>query len=105
MSAMNLDAESFRRLVLEEGRTAVVDFWAPWCSYCRRLEQAYAKVAQDRPELTGAKVNIDDLPEIAGDYGIEVIPTLVLFRGGRAVSSITAPESKARIEAFIDESL
>ena len=80
MSAMNLDAESFRRLVLEEGRTAVVDFWAPWCSYCRRIEQAYDKVAQDRPELTVAKVNIDDLPEIAGDYGIEVIPTLVLFR-------------------------
>ena len=105
MSAMNLDAESFRRLVLEEGRTAVVDFWAPWCSYCRRIEQAYDKVAQDRPELTVAKVNIDDLPEIAGDYGIEVIPTLVLFRGGRAVSSITAPESMARIEAFIDESL
>lgn len=104
MAAMNMNQEQFEQAIREK-KPVLVDFWAPWCSYCRRIEQAYDKVAQDRPELTVAKVNIDDLPEIAGDYGIEVIPTLVLFRGGRAVSSITAPESKARIEAFIDESL
>ena len=104
MKATNINKAQLMAMI-ERKETFLVDFWAPWCSYCRRIEQAYDKVAQDRPELTVAKVNIDDLPEIAGDYGIEVIPTLVLFRGGRAVSSITAPESKARIEAFIDESL
>ena len=83
-----------------------MDFWAPCFVYCRLIAPAYEKIAQQYgEELVVAKLNIDEVPEIAEQERIEVIPTLVLYKGGKALGSIVAPESKARIEAFIRENL
>ena len=83
-----------------------MDFWAPWCSYCRRIGPAYDRIAQQfGEELNIVKINIDEEPALAEAEHIEVIPTLVLYRDGQAVSSIVAPESKAMIESFIREAL
>lgn len=105
MSAVNLNVESFNRMVLEEKKTTIVDFGAPWCSYCRRIDPAYQKIAESRDDIVVAKVDIDDCPELAEKYGIEVIPTMVIFINGIPGESIVAPESKAKIESFIDENL
>ena len=105
MAAMNLNHKEFQNM-MEQGKLVLVDFWAPWCSYCRRIGPAYDKVAaQYGADLTVAKVNIDEEPLLAEKEQIEVIPTLVLYRDGEAIGSIVAPESKAMIEAFIQESL
>ena len=102
---MELNGNLFRELVQGE-KPVLVDFWAPWCVYCRRIAPAYEKIArQYGEELVIAKLNIDEVPEIANQERIEVIPTLVLYKGGKALGSIVAPESKARIEAFIRETL
>jgi thioredoxin len=91
---------------MESGKAILVDFWAPWCSYCRRIGPAYDKVAAQYAEnLDVVKVNIDDEPELANLEHIEVIPTLVLYKGGKALGSIVAPESKAAIDGFIQENL
>ena len=105
MSAMNMNHEQFRSMV-ENGKIVLVDFWAPWCSYCRRIGPAYDKVAAQYAEhLEVVKVNIDEEPLLANQERIEVIPTLVLYQGGKALGSIVAPESKAAIDAFIQENL
>ena len=105
MAAMNLNSEMFREIIAGE-KPVLVDFWAPWCGYCRRIAPAYDKIAQQMgDDLVIAKINIDEEPVIAHQEQIEVIPTLVLYRDGKALGSIVAPESKARIEQFIDESL
>lgn len=105
MAAMNINNERYQEL-LKVDKPLLVDFWAPWCSYCRRIGPAYDRIAQQfEEEVNVVKINIDEEPALAEAEHIEVIPTLILFRGGQAIGSIVAPESKAMIEAFIQESL
>ena len=102
---MNINNERYQEL-LKADKPLLVDFWAPWCSYCRRIGPAYDRIAQQfEEEVNVVKINIDEEPALAEAEHIEVIPTLILFRGGQAIGSIVAPESKAMIEAFIQESL
>lgn len=105
MKALNLNQSEFTQLT-GDNKPVLVDFWAPWCTYCRRIGPAYDKLAEQMGEaLTFAKVNIDEEPELARQEQIEVIPTLVLYRGGQALGSVVAPESKAKIEEFLEETL
>ena len=105
MAAKNMNYEEFEK-AMNEGKPVLVDFWAPWCSYCRRIGPAYDKVAEQYgEELVVAKVNIDEEPKLAIREMIEVIPTLVMYRDGKALGSVVAPESKAMIDSFIRESL
>ena len=105
MAAMNINNAKYQEL-LREGKPLLVDFWAPWCSYCRRIGPAYDRIAQQfEGEVNVVKINIDEEPALTQAEHIEVIPTLVLYRGGEALGSIVAPESKAMIENFIREAL
>lgn len=102
----NMNAEAFRDALAQSDKPVLVDFWAPWCTYCRRVGPAFDKIAQQYADsLIVGKVNIDEEPALAQQEQIEVIPTLVLYRDGQAVASIVAPESKAMIEQFLEESV
>ena len=102
-----LTKQNFDKEVLNaEGGSVLVDFWAPWCGYCRRIGPAYEKIADEYgARLTVAKVNIDEEAALAEAVQIEVIPTLVLYRDGKAVDSIVNPGSKAAIDQFIQEAM
>lgn len=106
MSAIETNNELFENKVLGGNEPVLVEFWAPWCVYCRRIAPALDKVAQQYAgKVMVAKVNIDDEPLLAAREQIEVIPTLIIYQNGQALGSIVAPESKARIDDFILENL
>ena len=105
MSAINMNKAQFEQSMHEE-KPVLVDYWAPWCVYCRRIAPAYEKIAEEYgDQLVIGKVNIDEESQLAEAEKIEVIPTLVLYRGGKAVDSIVAPDSKAAIERFIQDAM
>ena len=105
MTVQNMNQQQYTQAV-QGSKPVLVDFWAPWCGYCRRIAPALDKLAQQiGEEVTIAKVNIYEEPRLADQLGIEVIPTLILYRDGKALGSIVAPDSKATIEEFIRKTL
>ena len=102
MKPLELNELEFSRM-LESGEAFLVDYWAPWCVYCRRIAPVYDKLAEQyQGKVTLAKVNIDENPNLANSQNIEVIPTLVLYKDGAAQDFIVAPDSKAAIENFVE---
>ena len=102
MIAMN---EKLYQQAMEGNKPVLLEYWAPWCVYCRRIAPAMEQLARSREDLLVGQVNIDDHPELANREQIEVIPTLVLYQGGEALGSIVAPESRSRIEEFLADYL
>ncbi len=105
MAVLDMNRDMFKEMINGD-KPVLVDFWAPWCVYCRRIAPALDKIAEQfEGEVIVAKVNVDEQPEIADEEGIEVLPTLVIYRDGSAIESVVAPQSKAAIEEFIKGSL
>ena len=105
MSILNMNAESYRKFT-QAKQPVMVEFSAPWCVYCRRLAPALESVAEEyRDTLVFGAVNIDDDPELAQSENIEVVPTLLIYQNGQVLGSIVAPESRAQLVAFIEETL
>lgn len=104
MAARNINAKEYEELILRD-KAVLVDFSAPWCGYCRRIDPVLDKLADSREDVLIVRINIDEEPELARQERIEVIPTLVLYKEGYDLGSIVAPESRARIEEFLTEVL
>ena len=103
---LTITTNSFENDVLRADKPVLVDFWAQWCPYCRRIAPAFDKVGEQYADtLIAGKINYDEEPQLIQRFGIDTIPTLMLFKNGEVLGSIVAPGSKAAIEAFIKETL
>lgn len=101
---IQMNTELFQKHTMDNKALTLVEFWAPWCVYCRRIGPAMDRLsAQYAGDLVVGQVNIDDEPLLAHQEDIEVIPTLILYQNGKALGSIVAPESKTKIEEFIQK--
>lgn len=102
MSIQKPTEDSFARIVLEGDQPVLVEFYAPWCPYCRRIAPAFEAVAKRYENLFRfAQINIDDEPALEDRYQIEVVPTMLLFTGGQLVGTLVNPGSQTEIEAFL----
>lgn len=103
MAVETINRKQFRALI-EEDAPILVEFWAPWCGYCRRIAPALEKSAEQfAGRLPFYKINIDDEPDLAEEEGIELVPTMLIYRGGRALGHIVAPDTKAVIDRFAEK--
>ena len=87
---------------LSKNHLALVDFWATWCGPCRMIAPIVEELAAETEGVTFAKVNVDENPDVATGLGIQAIPTLFLFRDGKAVDKAVGVQSKQALKAMID---
>lgn len=98
-----IDNNNFKEIVLQEQEKLVmVEFWAPWCTYCRRISSAFDAIAEEYgDQLVIGKINIDEAMDIAVRYQVLLIPTIIIFKNGEPIARIVNPPSKSAIEALI----
>ena len=98
---LKITATNYDELVARADRPVLLDFWAAWCGPCSMLSPVVEELAEEHPEISFGKVNVDEAPELAQRYQISAIPTLLLFRDGEPVDVSVGVKSKAELEAFL----
>ena len=99
---VNLNKENFEKEVLKSDKTVLVDFWATWCGPCQMIAPVVEDIAKDGKVKVG-KVNVDDEQELAINYGVMSIPTLIFFKNGNPVKEVVGFHSKSELEEIINE--
>jgi thioredoxin 1 len=101
MSVIHIDRNNFQSEVLDSDRPVLLDFWAPWCTPCRMVGPILDEIAGERSDIKVAKVNVDEQPELAGQFGVMNIPTLVVMKEGRIVQQAMGARPKAQILSML----
>ena len=97
MAEIILTSENFENEVLKSEKNVLVDFWASWCGPCKMLAPAIEAIAEECDSIKVGKVNVDDEPELTQQFGISSIPTLILFKDGKAADMMVGLRSKEDI--------
>jgi len=103
---VEIEEATFKEKVLEAETPVLVDFWAPWCAPCRMVAPVVEELAEEYDgKVSFFKVNVDNNPRIAGQYGVMSIPTLILFKAGQPVTNVVGFRPKAELKKSLDAAL
>ncbi len=101
MSIFHANKNNFNQLLTSE-KTVLIDFFATWCGPCRIVAPALEEIAEECPQYLIAKIDVDENPEIAVEYGISTIPTLIVMKEGKIVSQSVGAKPKAQILSMLE---
>ncbi|MCI8286166.1 MAG: thioredoxin [Lachnospiraceae bacterium] len=101
MSVIKIDKNNFQSEVMNSEKPVLVDFWAPWCGPCRMVAPVVEEIAGERSDIKVCKVNVDEQPELAGQFGIMSIPTLMVIKNGKIVRQAMGARPKSAILAML----
>ena len=101
MSAININKNNFQDEVINSEKPVLLDFWASWCGPCRMVGPIVDEIAAERGDLKVGKVNVDEQPELAGQFGVMSIPTLVVMKNGKVTNQAVGVRPKAQILAML----
>lgn len=102
MSVLQVTQENFD-LVKNSDKKVLIDFYADWCGPCRMVSPFVDQIAEERPDILVAKVNVDEQAELANVFGVSSIPTLVVMQNGTVVTQTAGARPKAQILAMLDD--
>ena len=97
MTAININKNNFQNEVMNSDKTVLLDFWASWCAPCRMVVPIIEEIAGERPDIKVGKINVDEQPELASEFSIMSIPTLVVMKNGKIVQQVSGARPKNAI--------
>lgn len=101
MSVIKITKENFQQEVVQSEKPVLLDFWASWCGPCRMVSPIVDEIADERGDIKVGKVNVDEQPELAGQFGIMSIPSLIVLREGKIVNQMVGARPKSQILAML----
>ena len=102
MSVLKVNKSNFEEIKNGE-KPVLLDFYADWCGPCRMVSPVIDEIAEERDDIVVGKVNVDEEEELAGQFGVYSIPTLVVMKGGKIVSQVSGAKPKAQILALVEK--
>ena len=97
MTAININKNNFQNEIMDSEKTVLLDFWASWCAPCRMVVPIIEEIAGERPDIKVGKINVDEQPELASEFSIMSIPTLVVMKNGKIVQQVSGARPKNAI--------
>ena len=102
MSVIHINKSNFQNEVLNSEKPILLDFWASWCGPCRMVSPIVDEIAAERGDIKVGKVNVDEQPDLAAQFGVMSIPTLLVFQNGRLVNQAVGARPKSGVLALLD---